>query len=78
MACCFFFHRFNAAEEDCTKSLELDSQYVKAYQRRAVARISLKKIKEAKSDLQSILKLEPNNIKAKQDLQKLVCIDIFP
>lgn len=54
---------------DCTSSLELDSTYVKTYQRRSAAYMALEMYNEAKKDLYSILKLEPNNKKAKIDIE---------
>lgn len=61
------FHRFKSAISDCTSSLKLDNTYVKAYQRRSAAYISLGMYNEAKKDLNEVLKLEPNNKQAKLD-----------
>jgi len=41
------YHRFAAAEQDCTASLSLDPTYTKALFRRATARTKLKKHKDA-------------------------------
>ena len=41
---------FKLAQEDCTKSLELDATYVKSYLRRATALKKLRRFKEALSD----------------------------
>lgn len=41
-------YRFTEAEEDCSLALALDSSYVKAYYRRATARVKLGKLQEAK------------------------------
>lgn len=63
------FYRFNHAITDCSSSLKLDNSYVKAYQRRCSAYISLEMYNEAKKDLNEILKLEPNNKQAKLDIE---------
>ncbi|XP_070785115.1 RNA polymerase II-associated protein 3 [Enoplosus armatus] len=59
------------AEEDCTKAIFLDSTYSKAFARRATARVALGKLEEAKQDFQEVLKLEPGNKQALNELQKL-------
>ena len=56
---------FYSAESDCSTALQLDGSYVKAYHRRATARMNLKQYKEAKHDLEKVLKLEPSNKEAK-------------
>lgn len=60
---------------DATKALELDSKYVKAYFRRAVAQLAIMRPKAALSDFKRIVALEPKNAQAKAQLdstQKLV------
>ncbi|KAG6794863.1 RNA polymerase II-associated protein 3 [Apis mellifera caucasica] len=56
---------FYSAESDCSAAIQLDETYIKAYHRRAIARMNLKQYKEAKLDLDKILKLEPFNKEAK-------------
>ncbi|XP_031771582.1 RNA polymerase II-associated protein 3 isoform X1 [Apis florea] len=56
---------FYSAESDCSAAIQLDETYIKAYHRRAIARMNLKQYKEAKLDLEKILKLEPFNKEAK-------------
>ncbi|XP_028524245.1 RNA polymerase II-associated protein 3 isoform X2 [Apis cerana] len=56
---------FYSAESDCCTAIQLDETYIKAYHRRAIARMNLKHYKEAKLDLEKILKLEPFNKEAK-------------
>jgi tetratricopeptide (TPR) repeat protein len=63
--------KYSAAEKDCSLSISLDPNYVKAYHRRATARISLKKLEEAKGDYEHLLKLEPNNKLFQTELNKL-------
>lgn len=53
------------AESDCTAALQLDDRYVKAYHRRATVRVVMQRYKDAKQDLQEILKLEPSNKESK-------------
>ncbi|KMQ96604.1 rna polymerase ii-associated protein 3, partial [Lasius niger] len=54
-----------SAEADCSSAIQLDETYVKAYHRRATARMELKQYKEAKEDIEKILVLEPSNKEAK-------------
>ncbi|KAJ0012530.1 hypothetical protein NQD34_016864 [Periophthalmus magnuspinnatus] len=64
--------RFKEAEEDCTKAISLDNTYSKAFaSRRATARVSLGKLEEAKKDFEEVLKLEPGNKQALNELQKI-------
>ncbi|XP_034719376.1 RNA polymerase II-associated protein 3 [Etheostoma cragini] len=63
--------KYKEAEEDCTKAIFLDSTYSKAFHRRATARVALGKLEEAKQDFQEVLKLEPGNKQALNELQKL-------
>ncbi|KZC06477.1 PREDICTED: RNA polymerase II-associated protein 3 [Dufourea novaeangliae] len=60
-----------AAESDCSAAIQLDETYVKAYHRRATARMNLKQYKEAKQDIEKILKLEPSNKDAKSLLVQI-------
>nr|XP_033333078.1 RNA polymerase II-associated protein 3-like [Megalopta genalis]XP_033333080.1 RNA polymerase II-associated protein 3-like [Megalopta genalis]XP_033333081.1 RNA polymerase II-associated protein 3-like [Megalopta genalis]XP_033333082.1 RNA polymerase II-associated protein 3-like [Megalopta genalis]XP_033333083.1 RNA polymerase II-associated protein 3-like [Megalopta genalis] len=62
---------FHSAESDCSAAVQLDETYVKAYHRRAIARMNLKQNKEAKQDLEKILKLEPSNKEAKSLLDQI-------
>ncbi|XP_026183087.1 RNA polymerase II-associated protein 3 isoform X2 [Mastacembelus armatus] len=63
--------KLSEAEEDCTKAIFLDSTYSKAFARRGAARVALGKLEEAKQDFQEVLKLEPGNKQALNELQKL-------
>ncbi|CAO3701971.1 unnamed protein product [Rhizopus stolonifer] len=60
-----------AAERDATRGIELDSKSTKAYWRRSNALQNLGRLDEAKRDLNTALKLEPNNIAISADLKKL-------
>uniref|UniRef100_A0A023G527 RNA polymerase II-associated protein 3 n=2 Tax=Amblyomma TaxID=6942 RepID=A0A023G527_AMBTT len=60
-----------AAEEDCTRALEWDPSYVKAYHRRGLAREGLSKRALAVQDFRKVLSLEPNNREARQHLNQL-------
>lgn len=63
--------KYKEAEEDCTKAISLDGAYTKAFARRATARAALGNLEEAKQDFQAVLKLEPGNKQALNELQKL-------
>ncbi|KAK0084956.1 hypothetical protein PV325_006022 [Microctonus aethiopoides] len=55
-----------SAEADCTSAIQRDEHYVKAYHRRATARMALKQYKEAIQDLKHLLTLESTNKEAKR------------
>ncbi|XP_066523622.1 RNA polymerase II-associated protein 3 isoform X2 [Hoplias malabaricus] len=63
--------RFAEAEEDCTKAIALDSTYLKAFARRGTARAALGRFSEAKEDFEQVLRLEPGNKQAMNELKKL-------
>ncbi|CAL8242394.1 unnamed protein product [Merluccius merluccius] len=63
--------RYKEAEEDCGTALSLDNTYSKAFARRGTARLALGKLKEAQQDFQELLKLEPGNKQALNELQKI-------
>lgn len=60
----FSVNSFHSADADCTESIIRDKKYVKAYYRRALARIELERFEDAKNDLEKILELEPSNKEA--------------
>ncbi|KAF7667560.1 hypothetical protein LDENG_00057240 [Lucifuga dentata] len=63
--------KYKEAEDDCTKAIYLDRTYSKAFARRATARVALGKLEEAKQDFQEVLKVEPGNKQALNELQKI-------
>ncbi|KAJ7329764.1 hypothetical protein JRQ81_015938 [Phrynocephalus forsythii] len=63
--------KYKEAEEDCTKAVLLDSSYSKAYARRGTARAALGRLKEAMQDFETVLKLEPGNKQAINEITKL-------
>lgn len=60
-----------SAEADCSSAIQMDENYVKAYLRRATARIALKQYREAKQDVEKILMLEPSDKEAKELLRQV-------
>lgn len=60
-----------SAEADCTAALQINDTYVKAYHRRATARIELEDYEGAKQDIKQILSYEPANKEAKAMLLKV-------
>uniref|UniRef100_A0A3Q1HJB0 RNA polymerase II-associated protein 3 n=1 Tax=Anabas testudineus TaxID=64144 RepID=A0A3Q1HJB0_ANATE len=62
--------KYKEAEADCTNAISLDGTYTKVFARRATARVALGKLEEAKQDFQEVLKLEPGNKQALNELQK--------
>jgi tetratricopeptide (TPR) repeat protein len=69
--CQLFEQRYGACEADCTLAIQLDKTYLKAYYRRALARIGLEKIEQARQDLEYVLAREPANIDAKNKLEEV-------
>jgi tetratricopeptide (TPR) repeat protein len=69
--CQLFEQRYGAGEADCTLAIQLDKDYLKAYYRRALARIELEKIDQARQDLEHVLSNEPLNTDAKNKLNEL-------
>ncbi len=65
------YFRYAAAEEDCCRSLTIDSEYAKAIARRATARTKLKKFQGAIEDYEHLVVLQPNNKQAITELDKL-------
>ena len=60
-ACQLQTHYYDGVIENCTRALMYDDSNIKAYFRRAQARIKLKLYDEAKFDLHNAQKIEPNN-----------------
>ncbi|NXY21149.1 RPAP3 protein, partial [Atrichornis clamosus] len=63
--------KYEEAENDCTQALFLDASYSKAFARRGAARVALGKLKEAIEDFEAVLKLEPGNKQAINELTKI-------
>ncbi|BDA43286.1 probable RNA polymerase II-associated protein 3 at N-terminal half [Coccomyxa sp. Obi] len=60
------------AEQDCTRALALDPNYLKAWQRRAAARAASGRLLDAIDDLESALRLEPTSKAIAADRRELV------
>ena len=69
--CQLFEQRYGACEADCTLAIQLDRNYLKAYYRRALARIGLEKIEQARQDLEYIISREPSHTDAKNKLEEV-------
>ena len=63
--------RYAAAEMDCTEAVTRDPAYVKAFCRRASARVALKNYEGARVDYQRVLDLEPYNRLAQTELKAI-------
>lgn len=70
-ACFFRLNKFAVAESDCNLAIALDGKYIKAYIRRAAARAALNKHQDALEDYEVVLKLDPGNSEAQNEIQKL-------
>jgi len=60
--------RYAAAELDCSEAIARDTAYVKAFCRRAAARVALKNYEGAREDYSRVLALEPSNRLARTEL----------
>lgn len=63
--------RYAAAEADCVTAITLDPLYVKAYLRRAAARVGLQRLVAAREDYRRVLQLESTNKQAKVEIERL-------
>lgn len=66
---------FAAAEQDCDLAIAIDTNYVKAFQRRGTARAALKKFSDAREDFNTVLRLEPGNRQALIELSRLCQVE---
>ena len=64
----FWQEKYEAAVQSSTKSIELDSNYLKAYVRRAESYKKIDKLEDALQDYQKILQLDPNHQQARQEV----------
>ena len=62
------FVRYAAAELDCSAAVARDPAYVKAFCRRAAARVALRNYEGACSDYSRVLEFEPGNKLARTEL----------
>lgn len=62
--CYLKLQNWQAAEREATLSLSANSSFAKAYYRRAVARKNIGNLSAARSDLESVLALSPNDVNA--------------
>ena len=57
--------------DDCTESIKLDDSYFKSYLRRASAYRNLGQVEQSEQDFRTVLKLQPDNKEALNELNKL-------
>ena len=69
--------RYGAAEVDCNQAVSLDGSYTKAYLRRGAARFQLGRVQEAEADYREVLRLEPSNRQAQEELKNITKVN-FP
>lgn len=67
----FRLKKYAVAESDCNLAIALDTNYTKAYARRGAARFAQKKNEGAKEDYEMVLKLDPENFEAHNELKKI-------
>lgn len=67
----FRLKKYAVAESDCNLAVALDGGYVKAYARRGAARFALKKHQSALEDYETVLKLDPSNVEAQNEVKKI-------
>ena len=69
--CYIKLRKWDEAEKDATVSLQMNRAYSKAFFRRAVARKNLKKYKEARADLETVLALQQGDAEATTELKEV-------
>ncbi len=62
---------YELAEADCSKAIQLDGTYVKAFLRRGAARAVAGNYLESLMDYEDALRLEPNNADAKREVYRM-------
>ncbi|XP_051248799.1 RNA polymerase II-associated protein 3 [Dicentrarchus labrax] len=67
----FRLKKYAVAESDCNLAIALDSNYFKAYARRGAARFALEKYESALEDYEIVLKLDPGNLEAQNEMKKI-------
>lgn len=70
-ACHIALEEWQDALDECTKSIEYNDQYIKAYWRRAKSCEKLEKYYDAKADYQQILEIDPNHEISKANLERI-------
>ncbi|XP_068162802.1 RNA polymerase II-associated protein 3 [Antennarius striatus] len=63
--------KYAVAESDCNLAIALDSSYYKAYARRGATRFALKNYESALKDYETVLKLDPENMEALNEVKKI-------
>ena len=63
--------KYDLVVEDCSESIKLDESYFKSYLRRASAYSNLEQVELSEADLKTVLKLQPDNKEALNELNKL-------
>ncbi|XP_013184300.2 tetratricopeptide repeat protein 1 [Amyelois transitella] len=63
--------KYTKAVKDCTKAIELDDKYLKAYSRRAISYEALDKLDESLADFKKILELDPSHKEAQKAVIRL-------
>lgn len=67
----FRLKKFAVAESDCNLAIALDNKYLKAFLRRGAARNALQNYESALQDYETVLKLDPGNIEAQNEVMKI-------
>ncbi|KAM9334930.1 RNA polymerase II-associated protein 3 isoform 1-T2 [Symphorus nematophorus] len=67
----FRLKKYAVAESDCNLAIALDSNYFKAYARRGAARFALTKYEAALEDYEMVLKFDPENVEAQNEVKKI-------
>lgn len=70
-ACFLRLKKFAVAESDCNLAIALDDKYLKAFARRGASRFALQNYVSASEDYEMVLKLDPGNLEAQNELKKV-------
>lgn len=70
-ACFYRLKKYAVAESDCNLAIALDSNYFKAFARRGASRLALKNVTPALEDYETVLKLDPGNLEAENEVKTI-------
>ncbi|XP_076008630.1 RNA polymerase II-associated protein 3 isoform X2 [Genypterus blacodes] len=74
-ATCFYrLKKYAVAESDCNLAIALDSKYSKAFARRGASRFALNKYESALEDYETVLKHDPGNFDAQNEVKKIKAV----
>eukprot|EP00730_Choanoeca_flexa_P013349 TRINITY_DN5226_c0_g1_i1.p1 TRINITY_DN5226_c0_g1~~TRINITY_DN5226_c0_g1_i1.p1 ORF type:complete len:258 (+),score=66.32 TRINITY_DN5226_c0_g1_i1:75-848(+) len=65
-ACYLKMEQYEACVDDCSKAIEINEAYIKAYARRAMAHEKLEQFEKSLEDFNKVLELDPSHVEARK------------